>query len=146
MAGGVIVIQWALSLGGNECNSAFGKVSSAGCFSVHLILHDVRYGSEPDVQQTRAGCPLLAISGHSLVRRVPLGALSADRLGAGLHPCRLGAASGLAQQIAVWIVGGRAALPGADAVLVWLLRLRSHLHESLTEAQADQCGNLTGSV
>ncbi len=25
MAGGVIVIQWALSLGGNECNSAFGS-------------------------------------------------------------------------------------------------------------------------
>ena len=51
-----------------------------------------------------------------------------------------------ADVIAVWIVGGRAALPGADAVLVWPLRLCSRLHESITEAQADQCGNLAGSV
>ncbi len=58
MAGGVIVIQWALSLGGNECNSAFGKVSSAGCFSVHFILHDVRFGSKADENGPSAPGPL----------------------------------------------------------------------------------------
>ncbi len=30
----------------------------------NLIARDVRYGSEAEVQQTRAGCLLLAISGH----------------------------------------------------------------------------------
>ncbi len=36
---------------------------------------NVRFGSEAEVQQTRAGCLLLAISGHSQVRRVLLGVL-----------------------------------------------------------------------
>ncbi len=62
-------------------------------------LQNVRYGSEPEVQQTRAGCLLLAISGHSLVRRVLLGALGPDRLGAGLHLCRLVAAPGLTRPV-----------------------------------------------
>ncbi len=57
---------------------------------------DVRYGSEAEVQQTRAGCLLLAISGHSLLRRVLLGALGPDSLGAGLQLFRIVVALGVA--------------------------------------------------
>ena len=53
---------------------------------------------EADEDQRPSERLLIAISGHSLVRWVFLGVLGADRLGAGLHLCRLVATTGLASQ------------------------------------------------
>ena len=56
------------------------------------------FGGKADVNHQTPECPLIAISGHSLVRWVFLGVLGADHLGAGLHLCRLVATTGLASQ------------------------------------------------
>ncbi len=55
-----------------------------------LIARDARFGSEAEVQQTRAGCPLIAISGHSLPTASPyVGRARGSRMGKGLAWCRL---------------------------------------------------------
>ncbi len=56
------------------------------------------FGGKADVHHCVGECPLIAISGQSLVRRVLLGVLGSDRLDAGLHFCRLDVTSGLTQQ------------------------------------------------
>ncbi len=48
-----------------------------------------------DILTASSEGPFIAITGHSLVRRVALGAPGADRLGAGLHLSRLGVAFSL---------------------------------------------------
>ncbi len=56
------------------------------------------FGGKADVNPCVGECPLLAKSGHSLVRQVLLGVLGPDRLGAGLHLCSLGTAASFVQQ------------------------------------------------
>ncbi len=47
-----ILISFSRSVVSDQCSTSFGSVN-------------VPFGSEAEVQQTRAGCLLLAISGHS---------------------------------------------------------------------------------
>ncbi len=69
------------------------------------------YGGKADVIADLPACLLIATSGHSLVRRVLLGMLGPDRVGAGLQLRRLGAASGLTKQ------GGERRFLGAGGII-----------------------------
>ncbi len=55
----------------------------SGHFSYPSVMSAL--GGKADVNYCVGECPLLAISGHSLVRRVLLGVLGPDGLGSGFH-------------------------------------------------------------
>ncbi len=84
------------------------------------------FGGKADSLPDPSACPLIAISGHSLVSQVLLGVLGPDRLGAGLHLRSLGTAVSFVQQSGivlkalghVGVRGPQGLLPDCQSALV----------------------------